>query len=83
MLRVLKMHKADIVDLLLMGVLPEYRLKGANALLFSDLIPRYQKYGIKWGESQVEMETNTHVQSQWQYFDSEMHKRRRCFKKML
>ena len=26
------------------------------ALLFADLIPIYQKYGIEWGETQVEME---------------------------
>ncbi|MBQ2128430.1 MAG: N-acetyltransferase, partial [Prevotella sp.] len=75
--------KSDIVDLMLIGVLPEYRTKGANALFFYDLIPWYQKYGFKWGETNVEMETNEKVQSQWQYFDYEQHKRRRCFKKNL
>ena len=58
-------------------------MKGANALMFSDLIPRYQAYGFKWGESQVEMETNENVQSQWQYLDTTLHKRRRCYKKWL
>ena len=82
-LRALKMHKTEGVDLLLMGVLPEYRMKGANALMFADLIPRYQKYGFKWGESQVEMETNENVQSQWQYLDKVNHKRRRCYRKEL
>jgi len=81
--RALKFHKTDIVDLLLIGVLPEYRAKGANALLFYDLIPIYQKYGFKWGETHVEMETNGKVQSQWAYFDHEQHKRRRCYKKKL
>ena len=38
MLKVLKWHKTPIVDLLLIGVLPEYRNKGANALIFDDLI---------------------------------------------
>ena len=83
LLRALKMHKTDIVDLLLIGVLPEYRAKGANSLLFYDLIPRYQKLGFKWGETHVEMETNGKVQSQWQYLDHEQHKRRRCYKKQL
>ena len=81
MLRAIKFHKTNIVDLLLLGVLPEYRMKGANALLFSDLIPWYQKYGFEWAETQVEMESNENVQSQWQYFDIENHKRRRCYKK--
>ena len=81
MLKAIKFHKTNIVDLLLLGVLPEYRMKGANALMFSDLIPRYQEYGFEWAETQVEMETNENVQSQWQYFDIENHKRRRCYKK--
>lgn len=82
-IRALKWHKTDIVDLLLVGVLPEYRSKGANALLFTDLIPWYQKYGFKWGETHVEMETNMKVQGQWQYLDREVHKRRRCYIKNL
>ncbi len=82
-LRAIKFHKTEAVDLLLIGILPEYRSKGANALLFSDLIPRYQKYGFKWGETHVEMETNLHVQSQWGPLKPENHKRRRCFIKPL
>ncbi|MGM9723026.1 MAG: N-acetyltransferase [Prevotella sp.] len=82
-LRAVKFHKTDIVDLLLLGVLPEYRAKGVNAMMFADLIPRYYEYGFKWGESQVEMETNEGVQSQWEYLETEHHKRRRCYKKEL
>lgn len=82
-LRALKQHKTKVVDLLLVGVLPEYRSKGANALLFYDLIPRYQKYGFEWGETHVEMETNEKVQGQWQYLERECHKRRRCYKKPI
>ena len=82
-LRALKRHKTKIVDLLLVGVLPEYRQKGTNALLFYDLIPYYQKYGFEWGETQVEMETNDKVQGQWQYLERECHKRRRCYRKTI
>ena len=82
-LRALKRRKARIIDLEMVGVLPEYRNKGVNALLFYDLIPWYQKYGIEWGESQVEMEDNAAVQSQWSYFHTEMHKKRRCYRKTL
>lgn len=83
LLRAIKFHKTEGVDLLLLGFLPEYRMKGANALLFADLIPRYQAYGIKWGESQVEMESNEGVQSQWGPLQPVNHKRRRCYKKQL
>jgi hypothetical protein len=82
-IRALKFRHTEGVDLLLMGVLPEYRSKGANALIFSDLIPRYRKYGYKWGESQVEMESNQNVQSQWGALNPINHKRRRCYVKPL
>lgn len=81
--RALKFHKTKIVDMEMIGVLPEYRQKGANALMFAHLIPIYQKYGFEWGESQVEMETNEKVQSQWQYLEIIQHKRRRCYKKEI
>ena len=83
LLRAIKYHKTKGVDLLLMGVLPEYRMKGANALMFSDLIPRYQAYGFEWGESQVEMASNEGVQSQWEYLETIMHKKRKCYKKAI
>ena len=81
--KALYLKKTDVVDCLLVGVLPEYRPKGANALLFYTLIPIYQKYGFKWGETHVHMETNTAVQAQWQYLENEQHKRRRCYKKAI
>lgn len=81
LLRAIKFHKTDGVDLLLMGFLPEYRSKGANALLFADLIPRYVNYGFKWGETQVEMESNEGVQSQWGPLDPINHKKRRCYRR--
>ena len=83
LLRAIKFHKTDGVDLLLMGFLPEYRSKGANALLFADLIPRYVNYGFKWGETQVEMESNEGVQSQWGPLDPINHKKRRCYRRSL
>lgn len=82
-LRALKFGHTKIVDLLLVGILPEYRAKGANSLLFADLIPRYVERGYEWGETHVEMETNGKVQSQWQYLDCENHKRRRCYIKEI
>ena len=83
LLRAIKFHKTEVVDLLLIGVLPEYRSKGANSLVFADLIPRYVKYGFKWGETHVEMETNESVQSQWGPLDPTMHKKRRCYRKAI
>ena len=82
-LRAIKYHKTEGADLLLIGVLPEYRQKGVNALIFTDLIPRYQAYGFKWGETQVELESNENVQSQWGIFAPVHHKSRKCYKKLI
>ena len=46
-------------------------------------MPRYQAYGFKWGESQVEMEGNEGVQSQWGPLHPTNHKRRRCYRKNI
>ena len=75
--------KPKIVDLYLMGVLPEYKNKGVNALIFTDLIPEYISMGTIYGESNPELETNNAVQAQWEYFKTEHHKRRRAFIKQI
>ena len=83
LLKALKFHKTSTVDLLLVGVLPEYRTKGANALIFCDLIRWYQKYGFKTALALPMMETNNGVLDQWSYFDAHEVKRLRSYKAML
>jgi len=83
LLKALFWDKAKIVDLLLVAVKPEYQNKGVNALLFSDLIPIYQKEGCIFAESNPELEMNGKVQAQWEYFNTVQHKRRRAFVKKI
>jgi len=83
LLKILKWHKTDTVDLLLIGVLPEYRSKGANALIFDDLIRQFQRYGFDWAVTGPQMETNEGVLSQWQYLESNQIRRHRCYKKEI
>lgn len=75
--------KNKVVDLLLIGVHPEYQNKGVNALLFYDLIPAFRKNGYEYAESNPELESNDKVQAQWDYFRKEQHKARRAFIKNL
>ncbi|MDR0412505.1 MAG: hypothetical protein LBH61_01685 [Dysgonamonadaceae bacterium] len=75
--------KGDVVDLYIMGVLPEYQNKGVNALLFYDLIPVFNKVGFSLAESNPELEINRKMQSQWDDFDTEHIKTRRAFVKKL
>lgn len=83
LIRAMYFGKTDAVDLLLVALKPEYQGKGVNALLFTDLIPSFQKHGYKYAESNPELEANTKVQSQWQYFENRQHKRRRAFGKEI
>ena len=82
-LKALKWKRPKMLDLLLVAVRPDYQGKGVNALLFTDLIPVYQELGFEYAETNPELEMNDKVQNQWQYFKTEQHKRRRCFKGSL
>ncbi len=73
----------DVVDLLLVAIAPEYQSRGVNALLFSCLIPRYNANGYRHAESNPELEDNSSVQNQWQYFERRQHRRRQVYKKSL
>lgn len=75
--------KNEVVDLLLVAIKPEYQSKGVNALLFSNLIPAYNKSGYKYAESNPELEDNSNVQNQWQYFERRQHRRRQAYAKDL
>lgn len=83
LMRAMYFNCTDTVDLLLVAIKPEYQNKGVNALLFTDLIPYFNKYGFKHAESNPELELNEKVQLQWQYFQTRQHKRRRAFGKDL
>ena len=83
LLRTIYFHNTKTVDLLLIGVLPEYRAKGANALLFDDLIKWYIKYGFTQALTLAMMETNDGVLSAWQYLEAKTVKRLRSYKNPL
>ena len=83
LLKVLKWHKTPLVDLLLIGVLPEYRAKGANALIFDDLIRWFQRYHFEYAITGPQMESNEGVLSQWQYLEAIPYRRHRCYRKFL
>lgn len=82
LLRAMKGHN-DVVDLMLIAVKPEYQSKGVNSLFFYDLCNLYIRDGVKFAETNLELEENTHVQSQWEYFERRQHRRRRAFTKDL
>lgn len=82
-LKALKSKQPEVVELLLIGVKPEYQNKGITALIFEDLIKVMHRYQVKYAESNPELETNLSVMLQWNYFKKVHHKRRRAFYKKL
>jgi hypothetical protein len=83
LLKAMRCINNKVLDLLIVAIKPEYQNKGVNALLFADLIPAYQQLGFEYAESNPELEINSKVQSQWEYFETEQHKRRRVFSKKI
>lgn len=72
-----------VMDLLLIGIDPEYQGKGVNAIIFTDIISRAYKLGFRYAESNPELEVNSKVNSLWEGFDAVQHKKRRFYKKNL
>ena len=73
----------QILDMLLIGVLPEYQEKGANALFFAKMIPFGIERGFEWAETHPQLEDNLAGQMQWKNLDCCIHKRRAVFVKEL
>ena len=83
LIKALKWNNTQTTEMLLVAVKPEYQGKGAVALIFEDIIPMHYQLGYRYSESNPELETNMKVQSQWDYFARENHKRRRAYAKKL
>lgn len=83
LLKDLKSKKNPVIDLLLIGVAPEYQGKGVNAIVFNDFIPSAYKCGFQFAESNPELEMNNKVASLWDGFNAENHKKRRAYIKQL
>lgn len=72
-----------ILDLALIGVLPEYRMKGISTVLILEILKMLGKGKIKYAETNLNLETNTAIINSWKVFDSVLHKRRRSFIKKI
>ncbi len=83
LLKTLKWKHEDTVEMLLVGVRPDYQRMGVNALFFDNLIPIYNRLGFKWAETGPQLEDNTPELSQWKPLKPEFVKRRRCYRKEM
>ena len=73
----------DRLDLFLIAVRPDLKGSGLNLIVVEDLLKKAIANGVKYAETGPQLEMNNNVLSQWRLFDTEQHKRRRCFIRML
>ena len=83
LLKTIFWKKPDTLDLLLIGVKPEYQNKGVNALIMMDLFQTYRDMGFRYAETNANLESNAKVQAMWDPFEKEQHKKRWVFGKEL
>lgn len=77
------LKREEGVEMLLVGVNPEYRNSGVNTLVQLDMFKKYTDAGVKWAETNAILETNIKNQGQFKEFDRECKKRRCSYIKPL
>ena len=83
LLKAMYWKKPDTLDMLLIGVRPDWQSKGVNSLIFTDMFKNYKAMGFKYAETNANLETNAKVQAMWTPFEKELHKRRWVFGKEI
>ncbi len=77
------LRKPKVIDLGLIAVLPEYQSFGINAIILRELIQGMIREEIAYCETNLNLENNIKVQSQWKFFPKEQHKKRRSYLKRI
>ena len=75
--------KNDRANFYLIGIHPEYQRRGVTAIIFKEIFVRFNNMGIKFAETNPELEENKGVQALWQDYNPTNHKRRRTYSKEL
>lgn len=72
-----------VLDLYLIGVLPQMQNKGLTAVLMNSMAESARERGFEYAETGPELENNHQVQALWKHFETRQHKRRRCWIKSI
>ena len=71
----------DTLELLLIGVRPDYQNRGVNSVLCVDILENCHRMGFKYAETNANLEDNVKIQAMWAPFEKEQHKKRWIFAK--
>lgn len=84
LLKLLKaIKKPKSIDLGLIGVLPEYEMRGIASAFIASLSDLLSSGKYTHAETNLTLEHNDHIQNQWKIFETRIHKRRRCYVKKI
>lgn len=83
LLKAMFVKKSDTVELLLIGVRPDFQKRGVPTLVFTDLIKTYNELGFKYAETNACLESNVKVRALWEPFEHEQRKKRWVFGKEI
>ena len=75
--------KNDSADLYLTAVRPDMQDKGLNAIIIHEINKAFLHNGVKYVETNRELDDNEKIKAQWRYYPSRQHKRRRSYVKNL
>jgi GNAT superfamily N-acetyltransferase len=79
----LALRKPEVIDMYLIAIRPEYQERGVLAIIMNALHKSAIEAGVKYSETNVELETNAKVHSLWKNYERTQHKRRRAFIKVF
>lgn len=71
--------KNDRANFYLIGIHPTYQKRGVTAIIFKEIYETFRKKGVKYLETNPELEENKNIQLLWQDYNPENHKRRRTY----
>ncbi|MDY2728299.1 MAG: hypothetical protein SOV26_04830 [Candidatus Onthovivens sp.] len=77
------LRNPDGGELLLVGLLPRYKGTGVNSVFIKSMLDGLYFGGLKFYETNLNLEYNTQVMSQWKWFNNRQHKKRRCYVKSI
>jgi hypothetical protein len=84
LLRIIRaVRNTKTIDLGLVAIRPEYQNAGVNAVILDRMLDMLETKKIERCETNLNLESNIAVISQWKYFSARQHKRRRSYKKKL
>ena len=71
--------KNDRANFYLIGIHPQYQKRGVTAIIFKEIYETFKKKGVKFLETNPELEENASIQALWQDYHPTNHKRRRTY----